>query len=117
MHQLRIVFADQLHMASNEIHFEVFVRRTQSDPWRLEAALENRDQAIALGEALFNEGAAAVRVSKEVRDAETGEYASHIVLTRGAQLQEKRRPARNPAGEAPCATPQDLYAATAREKI
>ena len=104
-------------MASSEIHFEVFVRRTPSEPWRLEAALENRDQAVALGEALFNEGAAAVRVSKEARDPETGEYDSHIILTKGAQLQEKRRPVRNPAAEAPCATPQDLYAALAREKI
>ena len=104
-------------MASSDVHFEVFVRRAPSDPWRLEAALETRDQAVALGEALFNEGAAAVRVSKEARDPETGEYDSRVILTKGAQLQEQRRVVRNPAGEAPCATPQDLYAPLAREKV
>ena len=104
-------------MASSDIHFEVFTRRTQSEPWRLEAALENRDKAVALGEALFDEGAASIRVSMEMRDPETGEYESRVVLTKGAQLQQKHRPVRNPVAEPPCATPQDLYTAVAREKI
>jgi hypothetical protein len=99
------------------VHFEVFIRRTPQSPWRLEGAMENRTQAVDLGESLFREGAAAVRVSKEVRDAETGEYSSYVILTKGAQLQEKRKPVRDPAAEPPCVTPQDLYSAHAREKI
>jgi hypothetical protein len=104
-------------MKSRDIHFEVFVRRSPSEPWRLEAALENRDKAVALGEALFDEGAAAVRVSKEVRAPDTGDYDSYVILTKGAQLQEKRKPVRNPEGDPPCLAPQDLHAAVAREKI
>lgn len=104
-------------MERGQVHFEVFIRRTPQSPWRLEGAMESRTQAVDLGELLFSEGAAAVRVSKEVRDAETGEYSSYVVLTKGAQLQEKRKPVRDPSAEPPCVTPQDLYTAHAREKI
>lgn len=105
-------------MARGQVHFEVFTRRTPQAPWRLEGACESRSQAIELAQSLFDERkVAAARVSKEVLDPETREYASYGVLSLGAVKEMKQRAAREESNDPPCVTPQDFYMAHAREKI
>ena len=105
-------------MARGQVHFEVFVRRTPQAPWRLEGACESRSQAVELAESLFNaRKVAAARVSKEVLDPATGEYASYVVLAIGAvEETKKKKPVREESNDPPCVTPAGpLFGARPRE--
>jgi hypothetical protein len=106
-------------MAAGQVHFEVFGRRTPDSPWRLEGASESRRQAEELAQSLFNaRKVCGVRVTREVLDAATREYASFIVMTLGmVEDQPKKKPVVKESVEPPCVSPQDLYAAHARDKI
>jgi len=103
--------------ARSQVHYEVFARKTPASSWALQSALEDRDLAIqAAKELLKARRAAAVMVSKETLDNETGEYRSLTVFTDGFVEQKKKAPP--PRETTPvCSSPQDLYTPLAREKI
>lgn len=100
------------------VHYEIYVRRTAPADWTLHQATEDRRRAVETAEALLRDReAAAVRVTKETLDPETMEFASVIILTRGApELNRKRPPSAEPRGPS-CRGVGDLYAPHARETI
>jgi len=99
------------------VHFEVYVRRTPGAPWSLDLATENRTAAVEAAEDLYASGrVAAVKVTKETLDEETGEFQSVAILKLGAV--EPPRKSKPRADLQPlCVTPQDLYTLHARERI
>ena len=100
-----------------QVHYEVFSRRTPSSSWALQMAAESRDAAIQAAEELLQEKrAAAVMVSKETLDSNTGEYRSLTVFTKGAAA-EKAKPKPTGGTDPVCGSPQELYTPLAREKI
>jgi hypothetical protein len=104
-------------MDEQQIHFEVFVRRNPASSMALELATENRAHALEFAEQfLIAAPDGAVRVSKETRDPDTGDYRSVTILAKGAP--EKRR-SKTPTEDAgpPCVAPQDLYSVHARQRI
>ncbi len=104
-------------MSGRPVHYEVFSRRTPSSAWTLQLASEDRQQAVnAAEEMLKDKSAAAVRVTKEVLDLETGDYTSATILTKGL-IDDKKKVRRAPESETGCTSPQDFYTASAREKI
>ena len=104
-------------MSGRPVHYEVFSRRTPSSAWTLQLASEDRQQAVtAAEELLVQKHAAAVRVTKEVLDPETGDYTSATILTKGL-VDDKKRVVRATSSEAACNAPQDLYTVSARDKI
>lgn len=100
------------------VHYEIYVRRTPPDDWSLSQAMEDRKRAVETAEDLMRDRqAAAVRVTKETLDPETMEFASVVILTRGApEVKRKRAAANEPRGPG-CRGVQDLYAPHARETI
>ncbi len=100
------------------VHYEIYIRRTPPDDWSLSQAMEDRRRAMETAEDLMRDRqAVAVRVTKETMDPETMEFASVVVLTRGAPELKRKRPAPvEPRGPA-CSGVQDLYAPHARETI
>ena len=105
-------------MSEDQVHFEVFARRRADAPWRLELATEDRARAIEIAEEMMGaRQTAAVRVTKEVLDADTRAFRSSVVMSKGAaEVKAKDRPREEP--DAPlCVTPQDLYSLHARERI
>lgn len=100
------------------VHYEIYIRRTPPDDWSLSQAMEDRRLAMETAEDLMRDRqAVAVRVTKETMDPETMEFASVVVLTRGAPELKRKRPAPvEPRGPA-CRGVQDLYAPHARETI
>ena len=108
-----------LRMSGGRVHYELFSRRTPADGWSLQAAMEDRADAVAEAEALVAQGrAVAARVIKEVMDAETGLFNSVVILTRGdpAPPRPRRTAAADDDGPV-CTSPADLYTAPARERI
>lgn len=93
------------------VHYEIYIRRTPPDDWSLSQAMEDRRRAMETAEDLMRDRqAVAVRVTKETLDPETMEFASVVVLTRGAPELKRKRPAPvEPRGPA-CRGVQDLYA-------
>ena len=100
------------------VHYEIYIRRTPPDDWSLSQAMEDRRRAMETAEDLMRDRqAVAVRATKETMDPETMEFASVVVLTRGAPELKRKRPAPvEPRGPA-CRGVQDLYAPHARETI
>jgi len=100
-----------------QVHYELFIRRTPGAPWALDMATENRAAVIATAEELMAEGrTAAVRVTKEVLDPETREFQSITILTLGSKEAPKKRKAAEDKDPL-CVSPQDLYTIHARERI
>lgn len=103
--------------AHSQVHYEVFARKTPTSSWALQLALENRELAIKSAEdILTNKNMAAVMVSKETLDSNSGEYRSLQVFTKGAAEQAKK-PKTVAEVASVCTAPQELYTALAREKI
>ncbi|HEX3916573.1 MAG TPA: hypothetical protein VHW60_04480 [Caulobacteraceae bacterium] len=100
-----------------QVHYELFVRHQPGAPWRLEMAGENRAQMVEAAEAMFAEGrVAAVKVSKETLNADTREFQSVSILSRGkVDAGRKRRIIENHTPL--CVTPEDLYTVHARDRI
>ncbi|HAV51077.1 MAG TPA: hypothetical protein DCX75_13690, partial [Brevundimonas sp.] len=100
------------------VHYEVFIRKTAPAPWALLMATESRNHAIEAAEDILNDNrAAAVRVTKETLDAETMEFSSLTVLTKGApEVRQKRVIPDDEVGPR-CTGIQDFYAPHARELI
>ena len=104
-------------LGHSPVHYEVFARKTQQSSWVLHIATE--DRAIAMQNAedmLAEQRFAAVRVTKEMLDPETGEFSSLNLMTKGLpeSVQKVRRA---PETDSVCTSPQDLYSLHAREKI
>ncbi|MFC5373428.1 hypothetical protein ACFPIF_12720 [Brevundimonas faecalis] len=100
------------------VHYEVYIRKTPPASWALEMATEDRKQAVDAAEDLMRDGrACAVRVTKETLDPETMEFASVVVLNRGAPELKRKAPVRDADAGPVCRGVQDLYAPHARELI
>lgn len=100
------------------VHYEVYIRKTPPAPWSLQVATEDRAHAIQMAEDMLADSrAAAVRVTKETLDPDTMEFNSVTVLTRGAPEVARKRVVADDQSGPRCGSPQDLYAATARETI
>lgn len=104
-------------MRGQQVHYELFIRRTPGGGWTLDMATENRGAAIATAEELMSEGKlAAVRVTKEILDPETREFQSIAILNLGAsETLKKKKVVENL--DPLCVSPQDLYTVHARERI
>ncbi|HVK41458.1 MAG TPA: hypothetical protein VM471_03185 [Phenylobacterium sp.] len=104
-------------MHGQQVHYELFIRRTPGGGWTLDMATENRGAAIATAEELMSEGKlAAVRVTKEILDPETREFQSIAILNLGAsETLKKKKVVENL--DPLCVSPQDLYTVHARERI
>jgi len=102
---------------SDPVHYELFIRRGHGAPWKLDMATEDRARVLAVAEEVILEpGVAAVRVTKETLDPDSGEYRSVTILTKGDKTEGKvRRAAENL--EPLCVSPQDLYTSHARDRI
>ena len=104
-------------MSDVTVHFEVFVRKSATSGWTLDQATENRAHALAAAEEQLRTGrVAAVRVIKEMLDAETGTYQGVEILNRGIASPKRS----HLDAEAPgplCVGPDDLYSAHARDRI
>ena len=104
-------------MDQDQIHFEVFARRNENASMTLEMATEDRARAMEFAEDLLdNTKAVAVRVSKETRDPDTGEYRSLTILARGSAEKKRSKVATEESGP-PCVAPADLYTHHARQRI
>lgn len=104
-------------MPGQQVHYELFIRRTPGGGWTLDMATENRAAAIATAEELMAERkVAAVKVTKETLDPETREFQSISILNLGvAESPKKKKVAENQ--DPLCVSPQDLYTVHARERI
>lgn len=100
------------------VHYEVYIRKTAPAPWSLLMATEDRTNAVQTAEdALRDDCAAAVRVTRETLDPDTMEFHSSTVLTKGApEVQRKRVVPDDQAGPR-CTGAQDFYAPLARDLI
>ena len=102
---------------SDQVHYELFVRRKPGAQWTLDMATEIRTHALQVAEEALEQGRAiAVRVSKETLDNESREYKSISIFTKGQvdggkpkKVQEDLDPL--------CVQPSDLYTAHARDRI
>ncbi len=103
-------------MSHHPVHYELFTRRTPQSAWVLEMASEARDQVIKAAEDMLKDGRAAVRVTKEMLDPDSGEYSSVTVLDKGVSAPVKKVKLA-PATDTVCTSPQDLYSPLAREKV
>jgi hypothetical protein len=105
-------------MSGAQVHFELFARRKMNAPWTLELATENRSTVIETAEEMLAQNrAAAVKVTKETLNRETGEFKTITVLSKGA-VEVIKSKTRDDADDAPlCVSPGDLYTIHARERI
>jgi hypothetical protein len=103
-------------MSHHPVHYELFSRRNPQASWVLEMASESRDVVTQTAEELLKSGRAAVRVTKEMLDPESGEYSSVTVLDKGVSAPVKKVKLA-PATDTVCTSPQDLYTPMAREKV
>lgn len=105
-------------LMAGSVHYEVYIRKTAPGPWTLQMATEDRAVAVETAEDMLADGhAAAVRVTREVLDPDTMEFASSTVMSRGApEVRQKRAPVEEQNGPR-CNGPQDLYTPQAREMI
>src|SRR5579864_4343483 len=100
-----------------QIHYELYVRKTPGAPWALEMASENRAHVTEAAETMLAEAqVAAVRVTKETLDAETREFQSVSILSKG-QVDAGPKKVAQVNREPICVTPQDLYNLHARDRI
>ncbi|MBC7668217.1 MAG: hypothetical protein H7236_07110 [Gemmatimonadaceae bacterium] len=102
---------------SDQVHYELFVRRKPGAQWTLDMATEVRTHALAVAEETLQQGRAiAVRVTKETLDNDSREYKSISIFTKGQvdggkpkKVQEDLDPL--------CVQPSDLYTTHARDRI
>jgi hypothetical protein len=104
-------------MPGADVHFEVFVRRYPDSGWALKMATDVRTTALDAAKEMVAKGeVAAARVTREILDADSGEFHALTILTLGAP--EKPRKVKAPQATEPlCVAPQDLYTCHARDRI
>ncbi len=101
----------------SQVHYEVFVRKQAGSSWTLDLATEDRVRAVETAESQLADGrVAAVRVTKETMDEESGEFRSVTILTKGAPETSRPKPQRE-GYEPLCVSPSDLYTFHARDRI
>ncbi len=101
----------------NQVHYELYIRKTPNSSWVLDLATEDRVRALAVAEeALEEKRAVAVRVTKETLDAETRDFRSINILTKGMAEPPKKK-AQVEDLEPLCVSIADLYTAHARDRI
>ena len=103
-------------MSHHQVHFELFSRRTPQAGWALEMASETRETVMQNAEEMLKSGRAAVRVTKEVFDQDSGEFSSVTVFEKGISAPLKKLKLA-PTTDTVCTSPHDLYTPIAREKI
>jgi hypothetical protein len=102
---------------SDQVHYELFVRRKPGAQWTLDMATEVRTHALATAEEALEQGrVVAVRVSKETLDPESREYKSISIFTKGMVDGGKSRKVKENLDPL-CVQPSDLYTAHARDRI
>ena len=102
---------------SDQVHYELFVRRKPGAQWTLDMATEVRTHALQTAEEALEQGRAiAVRVSKETLDNETREYKSISIFTKGQVDGGKAKKVQEDLDPL-CVQPSDLYTAHARDRI
>ena len=102
---------------SDQVHYELFVRRKPGAQWTLDMATEIRTHALAVAEEALQQGRAiAVRVTKETLDPESREYKSISIFTKGQVDGGKPKKAQEDLDPL-CVQPSDLYTAHARDRI
>ncbi|CAN5205798.1 hypothetical protein BH10PSE4_BH10PSE4_47860 [soil metagenome] len=102
---------------SDQVHYELFVRRKPGAQWTLDMATEVRTHAVAVAEEALQQGRAiAVRVTKETLDAESREYKSISIFTKGQVDGGKPKKVEEDLDPL-CVQPSDLYTAHARDRI
>ncbi len=104
-------------MNDNQVHYEVFCRRKSTSSWTLDLATEDRAGALKSAEEMLTQGrAVAVKVTKETLDAETREFKTVTILTKGeAEKKITKAPVENL--DPMCVSPAELYTAHARDRI
>jgi len=104
-------------MDREQVHFEVFIRKKPSSSWTLELATENRTRALEEAEEALNEQrAVSVRVTKETLDEDSREFKTVTIFSKGEPDRNKQRKVREDF-EPLCVSPQDLYTGHARDRI
>lgn len=105
-------------MSGAQVHFELFARRKMNAAWTLEAASEDRAGIVEQAEEMLAQGrAAAVKVTKETLDRQSGEFKTITVLAKGA-VEATKKGKHDEEDDTPlCVTPADLYTIHARERI
>lgn len=100
------------------VHYEVYVRRTPGAPWTLDCALEERARVSEIAdELLAAHRAAAVKVTKETFDLETGNFDTVTLFSRGqVEIKKESRTPTEDVGPL-CVSPSDLYGAHGRERV
>ena len=101
----------------NQVHYELYIRKTPTSSWVLDLATEDRTRVLAVAEeAITEKRAAAVRVTKETLDDDTREFRSVTLMTKGAVETAKKKVAAEEL-EPLCVSIADLYTAHARDRI
>lgn len=104
-------------MSDALVHFEVFARKAGGSGFGLELATEDRELALNSAEEMYRSNRFnAVKVTKETRDPETGEFASVTIYKEGEQEKPKSKVPVEDRGP-PCVSPQDLYHVHSRDRI
>src|SRR5258706_6666059 len=102
----------------SEIHFEVFRQTRRGGGWALVEVMAQRDEAVKYAKTLVQDGAAAVRVTKETHKPETGDYLSLTIFEHGAtEIKKKNAKLDEGASSTPCFKVDDLYSYHARATI
>ena len=100
----------------SSVHYEIFAKRP-GGVMNLELTHAQEDHALRVAEQMLADGEfVGVRVVRETRDPETGEFKSAVLLKRGDQDDGKARPAGEDTGPV-CREPADLYTPAARIQI
>lgn len=104
-------------MRGEDIHFEVFVKRSRKDEWKLLGAFPEKVAAMeAAQNAVVANPAGSVRVTKEKFNAESREFHAFTIFEHGAdKFADDGRADRTSA--LPCSGPADLVTAHARHTI
>lgn len=104
-------------MSGGDIHFEVFVKRSRKDEWKLLGAFPEKVAAMeAAQNAVMSHPTGSVRVTKEKFDEEKREFHAFTIFEHGAdKFADDGRADRTSA--LPCSGPADLVTAHARHTI
>ena len=104
-------------MDQQQIHYEVFARRSGASSLTLELATEERERAVETAKEML-EGArfVAVKVTKEIRDPDSGGYKTVTIFSQGEAETKKSKVVVEDTGP-PCISPADLYTVHARDRI
>src|SRR5882672_9106717 len=102
----------------SEVHFEVFRQTRRGGGWALVEVMAQREEAVKHAKTLVADGAAAVRVTKETHNPETGDYLSLTIFEHGAtEIKKKNAKLDEGASSTPCFKVDDLYSYHARATI